>query len=133
VRDAPPAPPARDEILAAIDTYDSAWNHRDTTTVAALLADDYTYFSSTGRLLPRAETLGFLASSDYILETAERSELEVTYLTRETAVVSSRWRGHGTWQGEPFSDDQRCSLVLGRAAGRWQLVAEHCTQIEPAS
>jgi ketosteroid isomerase-like protein len=133
MRDAPPAPPTRDEILVAIDAYDSAWNRRDTATVAAALADDYVYFSSDGHALPRAETLGFLASPDYVLETAERSEVEVTHLTSGMAVVSSRWRGHGTWQGKPFTDDQRCSLVLGHSTGRWQLLAEHCTQIKPAS
>jgi ketosteroid isomerase-like protein len=133
MRNAPRALPATDEILAVIDTYDSAWNYGDTATVAALLADDYVYFSSDGHVLPRAETLSFLASPDYVLETAERSELEVTHLTPGVAVVSSRWKGRGTWEGEPFTDDQRCSLVLRSSTGRWQLLAEHCTQIQPAS
>jgi hypothetical protein len=133
MRNPAPIDPASAEVLAIIDTYDSAWNRRDTGTVATLLADDYMYLSSDGRVLPRAETLGFLASPDYVLETAERSEVEISHLTAGMAVLSSRWHGHGTWRGEPFMDDQRCSLVLERAAGRWQLLAEHCTQIKPAA
>jgi ketosteroid isomerase-like protein len=133
IRNAPPALPASDEILAVINTYDSAWNYRDTATVAALLTDDYMFFSSGGHVLGRAETLSLLASPDYVLETAERSELEVTHMSPGVAVVSSRWKGHGAWEGESFTDDQRCSLVLGHSTGEWRLLAEHCTQIKPAS
>jgi ketosteroid isomerase-like protein len=132
MRSVPPTPPANEEIRAVVSTYDAAWSRRDTATVATLLANDYVYFSSVGRVLPRTETLSFLASPDYVLETAERSELQVMHATSEIAVVSTRWQGHGRWQGQPFTDDQRCSLVLGHTAGRWQFLAEHCTQIEPS-
>ncbi len=123
------ASPTPEEIRAVIRTYDAAWNRRDTATVAATLAEDYVYFGSDGRVVPRTETLAFLISPTYLLEAAERSELEVAHATPTTVVVSSRWRGHGTWQGQRFSDDQRCSLVLDHATGRWRLLAEHCTQI----
>lgn len=126
VRSSSPAP---EEIRSVIAIYDAAWNRRDTVAVAAMLADQYVYFSSEGRLVPRAETLSFLASPTYLLEAAERSEVQVTFAGPATAVVSSRWRGHGTWKGERFDDDQRCSLVLGQRNERWQLLAEHCTQI----
>jgi ketosteroid isomerase-like protein len=112
-----------------IDTYDAAWNRRDSAVVAALLAPDYVYFSSTGRVTPRAETLALLTSPHYALAAAERSELQVTHTAPVLAVASSRWRGHGTWRGEVFDDDQRCSLVFTRATGQWRLLSEHCTQI----
>ncbi len=128
-RSAAPASPAPEQIRAVIRTYDAAWNRRDTATVAAILAEDYVYFSSEGAVVPRTETLAFLASPTYLLQAAERSELEVTHATSTTAVVSSRWRGHGTWQGQRFNDDQRCSLILDHAGGRWRFLAEHCTQI----
>jgi ketosteroid isomerase-like protein len=118
-----------DAIVAAVRDYDAAWNRRDGAGVDAALAPDYAYFSSTGRVVTREETLGFLTSPEYRLEAAERSELRVTHASPEAAVVSSRWRGQGTWEGEAFDDDQRCSLVLRRSGERWQLLAEHCTQI----
>lgn len=120
---------ALEEIRSVIATYDAAWNRRDTAIVAAMLADDYVYFSSGGRVVLRAETLSFLASATYLLEAADRSELQVTHAGPGTVVVSSRWRGHGTWNGERFDDDQRCSLVLRQRDDRWQFLAEHCTQI----
>jgi ketosteroid isomerase-like protein len=115
--------------VAALQVYDEAWNRRDTTAVAAALTDDYVYFSSTGRVVTRDGTLELLASPDYRLEEADRSEVRVTHESRGAAVVSSRWRGRGSWEGTPFEDDQRCSVVLRRFRGRWGLLSEHCTQI----
>jgi ketosteroid isomerase-like protein len=118
-----------DEIVAAVRDYDAAWNRRDRADVDAALAPDYAYFSSTGRVVTREETLGFLTSPEYRLDAAERSEVRVTHASPHAAVVSSRWRGHGSWEGEVFDDDQRCSLVLRRSGERWRILAEHCTQI----
>jgi hypothetical protein len=36
---------------------------------------------------------------------------------------------HGTYNGQEFYDDQRCSIVLGREKQDWQVLSKHCTQI----
>jgi hypothetical protein len=51
------------------------------------------------------------------------------YLTSGAAVVSSRWKGKGTYDGQEFHDDQRCSIVLAREKQQWRVLSEHCTQI----
>jgi ketosteroid isomerase-like protein len=117
------------EIRTTIARYDEAWNRRDSGAVGALLAPDYVYFTSTGGVNRRADALTFLTSATYVLAAAQRSDVEVLHATTDLAIVSSRWQGHGTWQGKPFNDDQRCGLVLRRAAGSWHILAEHCTQI----
>ncbi len=126
-----PGLPTLDEIRVVIETYDAAWNRGDSTVVSAFLAPDYVYFSSAGRVTPRDETLAFLTSPDYVLEAAERTELQLTHVDAAVTVVGSRWRGHGTWRGDPFRDDQRCSLVLARATEGWRILTEHCTQVTP--
>jgi hypothetical protein len=45
--------------------------------------------------------------------------------------VSSRWKGQGAYDGQPFHDDQRCSIILARVKQQWLVVSEHCTQIVP--
>jgi hypothetical protein len=120
--------PAAAEVETLVRQYDSAWNHRDTITVSRLLAPAYQYFSSRGDVSSRTETMAFLSSPEYRLEQAERSEITVS-LAEPVAVVSSRWRGHGTYRGEAFRDDQRCGQSWVRARGTWQLVSEHCVQI----
>jgi hypothetical protein len=117
-----------DSVAALITRYDRAWNSRDTATVSRLLAPGYQYFTSTGDLSSRVETLRFLSSPSYQLEQARRTEVRI-HVTGRVAVASSRWQGRGRYQGVAFTDDQRCGQVwLGAVAG-WQLLSEHCTQI----
>jgi ketosteroid isomerase-like protein len=116
------------DIIHLVEGYDNAWNSKDATAVTAILAADYVYFSSKGATESRQHMLDMLLSPKYTMASAQRSEMEV-HRTSTTAVVSSRWKGHGTYDGQEFHDDQRCSIVLGREKQGWQVLSEHCTQI----
>lgn len=116
-------------VRQVVASLDSAWNRKDSVAVAGLLAPTYVYFSSKGGITPRNQALAFLVAPHYRLEYADRSDLEVR-LFGASAVVSSRWRGRGTWEGKEFVDDQRCSLMLGWNSTGWRVLSEHCTQIE---
>jgi ketosteroid isomerase-like protein len=118
----------KDEVIQTVEAYDKAWNRKDAAAVDLIMAPNYVYFSSEGSVLPRQEMLNFLRSPKYVLNAAERSELEVRR-TNRTAVVSSRWKGNGIYDGKEFHDDQRCSLVLTQEGRHWKLLSEHCTQI----
>lgn len=117
-----------EDISRFVERYDNAWNHKDSASIERILAPDYIYFSSKGQVRSRQSLLEELLSPKYKLVSAERSELKV-YLTLGTAVVSSRWKGRGTYDGEEFNDDQRCSIVLARGKEGWLVLSEHCTQI----
>jgi len=119
-----------DQVAALVAKYDSSWNRQDTVGVGRLLAPRYQYFTSLGAVRPRAPVLQFLGSPEYVLESAQRSEIVVTH-TGPVAVVSSRWQGHGTYKKKRFVDDQRCGQVWLETAGTWQVVSEHCVQIAP--
>lgn len=117
-----------DDVLRALKSYDEAWNKKDSAAVDQILAADYIYFTSNGGTTSRQRTLDFLRSPNYILTFVERSEINA-YRTGDTAVVSSRWKGRGTYDKEQINDDQRCSLVFSKVKRDWKLTAEHCTQI----
>lgn len=120
-----------DEVLATLRALDDAVSLLRTAAVANLLTEDYTYLSSSGRVLTRDWLIhDLLGHPSYRLDHAERGEVQVS-LYGATAVVSSRWRGEGSYQGEPVRDDQRCSLVMVKDAGRVRIAMEHCTQIVP--
>lgn len=116
------------EVEHTIQAYDEAWNRKDAAAFEQILAADYVYFTSKGAIWPRQRWLGLMLSPKYVLESAERSDI-VVHRTADTAVVGSRWRGHGSYDGKPFRDDQRCSLVLARSQAGWRVLSEHCTQI----
>ena len=116
-------------LKRAVTLYDEAWNKKNVDEVSKILMDDYVYFSSTGGLTDRKATLAFLASPDYKLTFVERSEIKIVSRTDRVAVVSSRWKGRGTYGKEEINDDQRCGLVFVKENKAWKLFSEHCAQI----
>ena len=120
--------PPDEDIIQLVERYDSAWNSKDAAAVQGILATDYIYFSSKGATESRQHMLDMLLSPKYTLASAQRTEMAV-HRTSSTAVVSSRWKGRGTYDGREFYDDQRCSIVLGLEKQGWRVLSEHCTQI----
>ena len=116
------------DVIAVLREYDDAWNKKEVATVNRILAPEYVYFSSTGNLTSRQQTLELLKSPGYKLTFAERTEIK-TFRSGATVIVSSRWKGKGTYNDEEINDDQRCSLVLAREKNSWTILSEHCTQI----
>src|SRR5215831_19961820 len=112
-----------DQVLETLKKYDEAWNKKDVTTVDKILAAEYVYFSSTGTITSRQKTLEFLMSPKYHLTFAERTEIK-TFRTVDTVIVSSRWKGKGTYNDDMINDDQRCSLVFAKQSKAWKLVSE---------
>ena len=117
-----------DSVLALVAAYDRAWLSRDTTTVGLVLAPEYQYFTSRGAVESRADALAVLRAPEYVLDQGARSELAVR-IAGPVVVVSSRWRGRGSFRGAKFTDDQRCGQVWRRAAPGWQVLSEHCVDI----
>lgn len=116
------------DVRDAVKAYDTHWERKDRAALERVLADDYVYFSSKGDVLSRQAWLGRLSATEYVLKSSVRSEIEV-HRIGDAAVVGTRWKGHGEYDGKPFVDDQRCSLVLGRSQTTWKVLSEHCTQI----
>ena len=116
-------------LKKALESYDKAWNSKDVKAVASMLDDNYVYFSSVGSLSTKKPTLEFLAKPDYKLTFVERSELVLHKYDDNVAVVSSRWKGKGSWSGGEINDDQRCGQVWTKQSGKWRMVSEHCVQI----
>jgi ketosteroid isomerase-like protein len=117
-----------DEVLQTLKKYDDAWNKKDSATVAGILSTEYVYFSSVGGLTSYQQTLDFLKSPDYKLTFVERSEIK-TFRTGNTVVVSSRWKGKGSYSGGEINDDQRCGQVFVKDGKAWKLASENCAQI----
>lgn len=117
-----------EEVLMAVRAYDAAWEQKDGAVIDRLLANEFRYFNSRGRVRSREWFLTLHASPAYVLASNVRDEFEVV-LHDNTAVVSSRWRGTGTYEAEPFEDDQRCTLIWVSDDDTWQLLAEQCTNI----
>ena len=125
-----------DEKYVALNSvlrdYDDGWKKKDVLGVSRILTADYQYFTSDGKLTDKKRTLEFLGSPDYKLTFVERTEVSFfSRLSRDrrVAVLSSRWKGRGTYGKETINDDQRCGLVFVMEGSQWKLLSEHCAQI----
>ena len=117
------------EVTAFIKHYDDLWTTRDTTGMRKAVAENYVYFSSTGNTATREQLISWFNPADrYKVDTSIRSEIHVT-INGNVATVSSRWVGAGSFEGERFRDNQRCSLTIQKINGELKLISEHCTQI----
>jgi len=117
-------------VKKAVSDYDAAWNKKDVAAVGKILADDYVYFTSMGGTSDRKSTLEFLASPSYKLTFVERSEIVLHRHDGKIAVVSSRWKGKGTWEKGEINDDQRCGQVFIKDGRQWKMISEHCVQLK---
>ena len=117
------------EVRDFVNEYDNMWAKRDTTAMKVAMADSYIYFTSVGSTSDRKKIISwFTPAEKYKVDSAIRSEVSIT-IHGNTAIVSSRWIGSGSFDGEKFKDDQRCSLTIQKEAGKLKLISEHCTQI----
>jgi ketosteroid isomerase-like protein len=104
-----------------------AWLEKDAATVERLAAEDYAYVSPSGLTLDRKQILAIIRSPSYRLDHGARTEVVVRALGHVAAVVRHRYRGAGSFQGTPFTDDQRCVMIWEKHAGEWRLVMEQCS------
>ena len=117
------------EVRDFVKHYDDLWATRDTTGMKEAMAENYIYFTSVGNTSDRRRIISWFTPADkYKGDTAIRNEISVT-IHGNTAIVSSRWVGSGSFDGERFRDDQRCSLTIQKEGGKLKLISEHCTQI----
>ncbi len=118
-----------DEVINAIKKFDYGWENKFMNTVDSILSPAYVYFTRSGSTFSRDSVVATAGESAYSLRNMSRSEFKVT-LTGNTAVVSTRWKGRGMYRGEPFNEDQRCSIVLIKKNNRVEILSEHCTPIK---
>ena len=116
------------DALHLVSEYDEAWMRKDVAGVERVVAPGYLYFSSRGGVSDLAQTRATLASPGYRIDRGRRDTLR-TSRYGSTVVVSSHWTGAGVFDGAPFTDDQRCSLVVGFRDGTGRVLSEHCTNI----
>jgi ketosteroid isomerase-like protein len=116
------------EVERISQAWTTAWLQRDVAAIDRLMAPGYIYVSPTGQVLDRATILGVVRSPEYQASGA-RSEVSVTLLGTDAAVIVSRWRGRVRYQGHQFEEDHRCTSVFIQDGHGWRVVVEHASAI----
>lgn len=116
------------EAINAIKKFDDGWEHKNLRAVDSVLSPAYIYFTRSGGTFSRDSVVATAGENTYIIHNMNRSEFLVT-ISDNTAIVSTRWKGKGTYRGTPFDEDQRCSIVVVKRNNKVEILSEHCTPI----
>ncbi|MBI5371801.1 MAG: nuclear transport factor 2 family protein [Sphingobacteriales bacterium] len=117
------------EVLDIINRFDEGWRHKNAKAVDSVLSKQYLYFTQSGHTFDRASLVQTASSSVYQLQTMERQQYAIQ-LEGNTAVVNTVWKGKGSYHGQVFDDNQRCSITVVKTSGEVKILAEHCTPIK---
>jgi len=120
-----------EEAIRVIKAFDEGWRNKNLKMVDSVLAPSYIYFTQSGGTFSRGNLVLTAGSSEYTLQSMDRSAFFVQ-LYGNTAVVSTRWKGKGMYQGVPFDEDQRCSITIIKKSNKVEILSEHCTPIKPS-
>lgn len=117
------------EVINTINKFDNGWLNKKLPVVDSVLAPAYIYFTQSGGTFSRDSVVATAGENSYLLEDMSRTEFVITTYGN-TAVVSTRWKGKGSYRGTPFNEDQRCSIVLVKKNNKVEILSEHCTPVK---
>jgi uncharacterized protein (TIGR02246 family) len=115
------------DVQALSERWFQAWLKKDALAVEELAADDYIYVSPSGLTLDRQAILKVIRSPSYRLDHGLRTEVVVRAVGEDGTLVRHRYQGAGSFEGNSFTDDQRCVMVWEKRSGKWRLVMEQCS------
>jgi len=125
-----PAPLTKEEVINIINKFDEGWEKKNLRQVDSVLSPAYIYFTQSGSTFSRDSVVATAGEDSYKLSDMSRTEFLITFYDN-TAIVSTRWKGKGTYRGAPFNEDQRCSIVIIKKDNKVEILSEHCTPIKP--
>ena len=118
------------EVRAVKRLYDVAQLKNDATWFERTFAEDYVWIGPDGIVVPKAEYVRDLKSHDLTWDSVEAKDMEVR-VYGDTAIATGRFFGKGHFKGKLLDERQRFTSVLIKRNGRWQIITEHCSKLNP--
>jgi ketosteroid isomerase-like protein len=108
-----------------------AWRTKDADAIERMIAAEYVYVAPNGTVMSRDSILAIIRDPSYGISEGGHSEVEVTLLGAEVALVRHHWQGRGTFRGQAFVDNHRCVMIWHRVAGEWRVQYEQASPVVP--
>jgi len=118
------------EVREVKRLYDVAQLKNDASWFERTFAEDYVWIGPDGVVVPKAEYVRDLKSHDLTWESVEAKDMEVR-VYGDTAIATGRFFGKGRLRGKLLDERQRFTSVLIKRNGRWQIITEHCSKLNP--
>lgn len=119
---------AEQEVLKINKEYGEAFVRRDAEAYDRFLADDYIFTNAAGEVADKARMMKEMKSGDTKMESGQDEDVRVR-VYGDTGVVTGLWTSKGQYKGKNFNGKERYTAVYVKRGGRWQVVAEHLTNV----
>jgi len=119
---------AERDVAKTNEEFDRAIVSRDAAEYERILADDFIFTSFDGTLTDKAKELAKVKSGDLKFELGKSDDVRIK-IYGKTAIVTGRFTAKGTSKGREFTFSERYTAVFVKRNGRWQMVAEHSSEI----
>jgi ketosteroid isomerase-like protein len=100
---------------------------KDVAALDRILADDYTYTDSRGRVSNKADNLRQARAVGGRMKAFHTSDAKAR-VYGDLAIVTGRMRIEGVASGQPYDAEVRFTDILARIDGRWRAVAAHASK-----
>ncbi len=118
----------KEKIQALMSEWDNALVNRNVDFIDGILAEDFTYISSSGQVQNKAEHLALIKSPDLIIESSSSSNF-VVRVYGDMAVAIAEGRIKGRYKSNSFDNHYRYTDVWVKRKGIWKAVATQITNL----
>jgi ketosteroid isomerase-like protein len=123
---------AEAELLRIEAEWARAFLANDADAIERFITEDWRIIGSYGNIADRERFIELLRSGKMTLSTMEREDQRVRVYD-DTAIVTAQATSEGSFDGKPFSTQERATDVFIRRDGVWKCVHTQLTLIRPAS
>jgi len=116
------------ELIKLENEWNDAWVNRNIAFFERIYADDFMVTTSDGSVVTRAQDIANVKSGEDMATSAVSDEWKVR-VYGDAAVVTYRMAVKGKEKGIDYSSQLRWTDTWIKKAGRWQVVAAHCSKI----
>ena len=117
-------------VLKINEEFDRAIVARDVAAYERIYADDFIFTSSDGAVTNREQEITRARTGSLQFESGKSDDLRVK-IYGNTGVVTGLFTARGKNNGKDFSFVERYTAVFVKRGNRWQLVAEHASEVKP--
>lgn len=110
--------------------YEEAITNRDSIAFSKLLADDYTSTSPEGSVRSKEQDIAYMFDPDVTLESISTEDKKFR-VYKNFAIETGKYHVAGTYKGEKFSDSGRYTSTWIYQDGKWKLIADHTSTVQP--
>jgi ketosteroid isomerase-like protein len=118
------------QVVKAGLQYAQIIKSRDAAAIEQILADEYTFIDEDGKVKTKAEDVADYKKGETKIEVADITDQKVRVIGNGAAVETGTFHVKGTNKGKAFDDTERYTTVWIWRGGRWQVVADHVSNVK---